>query len=110
MEEAPMPSPLPLILGRPFMRTANTKICVKKGTVSMKVNGEKIVFKVFKESKLPEDELECFNVCMIQGVVENTFQDHQIDPLEATLIHSVTRKDMQFLKMLLKTSWKLCNH
>jgi hypothetical protein len=109
-EEAPMPSPLPLILGRAFMRTTNTKICVKKGTMSMKVNGEKIVFKVFKESKLLEDELECFNVCMIQGVVENTFQDHQIDPLEATLIHSVTRKDMQFLKMLLKTSWKLCNH
>jgi hypothetical protein len=27
MKEAPMPSPLPIILGRPFMRTANTKIC-----------------------------------------------------------------------------------
>jgi hypothetical protein len=53
MEEAPMPSSLPIILGRPFMRTANTKICVKKGTMSMKVNGEKITFKVFEESKLP---------------------------------------------------------
>jgi hypothetical protein len=73
MEEAPMPSPLPIILGRPFMRTANTKICVKKGTVSMKVNDEKIIFKVFEESKFPQDELECFNVCMIQGVVENAF-------------------------------------
>ena len=87
-----MPSPLPIILGRPFMRTANMKICVKKGIVSMKVNGEKIVFK-FEESQSPQDELECINVCMIQGVVENTFQDHQIDPLEATLTHSVTRKD-----------------
>jgi hypothetical protein len=37
MEEGPMPSPLPIILGRPFMRTANTKICVKNGTVSMKI-------------------------------------------------------------------------
>jgi hypothetical protein len=27
MKEALMPSPLPIILGRPFMRTANTKIC-----------------------------------------------------------------------------------
>ena len=41
--------------------------------VSMKVNGEKITFKVFEESKLPQDELEVFNVCMIQGVVENAF-------------------------------------
>ena len=30
MEESPMPLPLPIILGRPFMRTADTKICGKK--------------------------------------------------------------------------------
>ena len=95
MEEGSMPSPLPIILGRPFMRTDNMKICVKKGTVSMKVNGEKIVFKVFEQSQSPQDELECFNICMIQGVVENTFQDHQIDPLEATLTHIVTMKDKE---------------
>ena len=61
----------------------------------MKVNGEKIVFKVFEESKSPQDELDYINVCMIQGVVENTFQDHQVDPLKAILTHSVTRKDME---------------
>ena len=70
MEEGWMPSLLPLILGRPFMKTANMKICVKKGIVSMKVNGEKIKFKVFKESQLPQDDLDSVNVCMIQGVVE----------------------------------------
>jgi hypothetical protein len=42
MEESPMPLPLSIILGRPFIRTVDTKICVKKGIVSMKVNGEKI--------------------------------------------------------------------
>ena len=77
------------------MRTANMKIYVKKGTVSMKVNGEKIVFKVLEELQSPQDDLECFNVCMIQGVTENTFQDHQINPLEATLAHSVIRKDKE---------------
>jgi hypothetical protein len=91
MEEGPMPSLLPLILGRPFMSTANMKICVKKGIVSMKVNGEKIKFKVF--SQLPQDDFECFNACMIKEVVENVFQDHQINPLQATLTHSGTRKD-----------------
>ena len=35
---------------RPFMRTTNIKICVKKGIVSMKVNGENIKLKVFEES------------------------------------------------------------
>jgi hypothetical protein len=31
MEESPMPLPLPIILGRPFMRTADTKILCEKG-------------------------------------------------------------------------------
>ena len=53
MEESPMPLTLPIILGRPFMRIAYTKICVKNGIVSMKVNGEKIKFKIFDALKLP---------------------------------------------------------
>jgi hypothetical protein len=40
MEEYAMPLLLPIILGRPFMRTADTKICLKNGIVNMKVNGE----------------------------------------------------------------------
>jgi hypothetical protein len=104
-----MPLPLPIILGIPFMRTIDTKICVKKGFVSMKVNGGKIEFKIFNALKLPQDDLECFNVCMIQGVVEKFFQDHHIDPLEATLTHgSQGRTLSQNLKMLLMTSLKLC--
>jgi len=47
MEESLMPLPLLIVLGRPFMRTIDTKIYEKKGTVSIKVNGEKIEFKVF---------------------------------------------------------------
>jgi hypothetical protein len=95
MEESPMPLPLPIILGRPFMRTADTKICVKKGTVSMKVNGEKIEFKVFDALKLPLDNLDCFNICEIQNVVEKVFQVHHSDPMEATLTHSFTRQDIK---------------
>ena len=73
MKESPMPLPLPIVLGRPFMGIADTKICVKKGIVSMKVNGENIEFKIFDALKLPLDDLECFNVCMSQGVVEKVF-------------------------------------
>jgi hypothetical protein len=95
MEESPMPLPLPIILGRPFMRTADTKICVKKGIVSMKVNGEKIEFKIFDALKLPQDDMECFSVCIMQGIVEEVFQVHHIDPMEATLTHSFTRLDIE---------------
>jgi hypothetical protein len=74
MEESSLPLPLPIILGRPFiMRTADTKICVKKGIVSMKVNCEKIEFKIFDALKLPQDDVECFDVCMVQDVVGKVF-------------------------------------
>jgi hypothetical protein len=76
MEESPMPFPLPIILGRPFMRATDTKICVKKGTVSIKVNGEKIEFKVFDALKSPQDNIDCFNVCMLNNVLEEVFQVH----------------------------------
>jgi hypothetical protein len=46
IEESLIPWPLPIILRRPFMRTADTKICVKNGTMSMEVNGGKIEFKM----------------------------------------------------------------
>jgi len=55
------------------MRIADTKIWVKKGTLSMKINGKKIEFKVFDALKLPQDNLDCFNVCVIQNGVEEFF-------------------------------------
>jgi hypothetical protein len=95
MEESPMPLPLPIILGRPFIRTADTKICVKKGIVSMKVNGEKIEFKIFDALKLPQDDMEYINVCMVQVMVEEVFQVQHIDPMEATHTHSLTKANVE---------------
>ena len=61
----------------------------------MKVNGEKIEFKIFDALKLPQDNLESFNVCIIQGVVENVVQVHHIDPLEATITNSFSRQAIE---------------
>ena len=61
----------------------------------MKVNGEKIESKIFDTLKLPQDDIECFNVCMLEGVAEKVFQVHHIDPLDATLTHSFTRSDIE---------------
>jgi len=73
MEESLMPLPLLIVLGRPFMRTTDTKIYEKKGTVSIKVNGEKIEFKIFDTLKSHQDNIDFFNVCVIQNIVEEFF-------------------------------------
>ncbi|CAL8993277.1 unnamed protein product [Prunus brigantina] len=62
MEEAPIPdNELPLILGRPFMATAKTKIDVEQGTLTMTVNGETVAFKVFNALK-PNVLQDCFQI------------------------------------------------
>ncbi|XP_073133608.1 uncharacterized protein [Henckelia pumila] len=47
---------MPLILGRPFLATAEAKIDVKKGVLTMGVEGEKVTFNVFKEAEKPSTE------------------------------------------------------
>jgi hypothetical protein len=76
MEESPMSLPLPIILGRPFMRIASTKFCVKNSTLKMKVNGEKNEYKLFDTLQLPQDNLDCSSVCVLQNAVEEVFQVH----------------------------------
>jgi hypothetical protein len=73
MEEAPMPSSLPIILGRSFMSTVDTNISVKRGIISMEVNGEKVEFKMFDAMKLPQDNHECFKILMWPKVLLKKF-------------------------------------
>ena len=93
MEESTTLLPLTIIMGRLFMRMADTKISLKKGIASLNVNGEKIEFKIFDTLKLPQDDLDCFSACLIQGAVEKIFHVHHIDPLKVTLTHSFTWQD-----------------
>ncbi|XP_048428639.1 uncharacterized protein LOC103946212 [Pyrus x bretschneideri] len=52
MEHDPMPTALPLILGRPFLRTARTKIDVYDGTLTMEIDGESVKFKIFNAMRI----------------------------------------------------------
>ncbi|XP_070671536.1 uncharacterized protein [Malus domestica] len=52
MEHDPMPTALPLILGRPFLRTARTKIDVYDGTLTMEIDGEIVKFRIFDAMRI----------------------------------------------------------
>jgi hypothetical protein len=93
MEESPMPSSLPIILGRSFMSTVNINIYVKKGIISMEVNGEKVEFKMFDAMKLPQENHECFNIGVVQSTAKEILQVHSIDPLEFAMTHNLTKSE-----------------
>src|ERR1044072_2913059 len=58
-------SKIPLILGRPFMATSNAKIKVAKGTISLKVNGKKAMFKIFDIKLKPQEQNDVFLLDMM---------------------------------------------
>ncbi|CAL2240576.1 unnamed protein product [Prunus armeniaca] len=91
MEEVPIPGKdLPLILGRPFMRTARTKIDVYEGTLTMAFDEETVEFKVFDALKYPNDDHACFSIDVLEQMVQETFSASQGEtPLERALIQSL---------------------
>ncbi|CAN6685993.1 unnamed protein product [Malus baccata var. baccata] len=64
---------VPLILGRPFMATARTLIDVEAGTLTLRVQGESVVFKLFEAIKRPLELEECFHVDVLDGIVHANF-------------------------------------
>ena len=64
-ETAHSPSP-PLLLGRPFMKTANTKIDVAKGAVTMQFGGDMINFKISESVEHTNDVRSCCAINVIK--------------------------------------------
>jgi len=46
---------IPILLDRPFLKTARTKIDVHEGTLTMEFNGEVIKFNIFDAMRFPTD-------------------------------------------------------
>ncbi|XP_062100435.1 uncharacterized protein LOC133806336 [Humulus lupulus] len=72
----------PLFLG-PFLATGQALIDVIKGEFRLRVQGEEVVFNVFKAMSYPRSSDSCFNVDVIDGVVSKKRITN--DPLELAL-------------------------
>jgi len=78
---------VPLILGRPFMKTARVLIDVDDGKLTMRVQDEEVNFNVFEAMSHPKDIGGCFRVNMLDEVLMSSKKDlHASSPLEKALI------------------------
>nr|XP_028959986.1 uncharacterized protein LOC103436690 [Malus domestica] len=75
MEHDPMPTALPLILGRPFLRTARTKIDVYDGTLTMEIDGESVKFKIFNAMRYPSELESCLFIDVFDYFVQDYFNE-----------------------------------
>ncbi|CAN6588980.1 unnamed protein product [Malus baccata var. baccata] len=72
MDESDQAPSLPILLGRPFMKTAQTKIDVAKGEVTMAFGGDMICFKIPESIETPNVVRSC---CVID-TIEKIGTDH----------------------------------
>jgi len=60
-----------IILGRPFMMTARTKIDVHAGSLTMEIGDEKVQFNVLEAMKHPIEDHSLFCIDLLSNVVNN---------------------------------------
>ncbi|GAU52014.1 hypothetical protein TSUD_418260, partial [Trifolium subterraneum] len=63
-------TPPPLILGRPFLKTAKTKIDVHLGTLSMEFGDDIIQFNIFDAMKYPIEDHSVFHLDILDMMVD----------------------------------------
>ncbi|XP_057986700.1 uncharacterized protein LOC131171247 [Hevea brasiliensis] len=82
---------IPIILGRPFLTTAEAIIDVKNGRLTLKVGDEDVEFNLFKAVKHKLKPDECLKVNITDKLVEEELhKTHPEDPLEACIMHCHT--------------------
>ncbi|CAN6579370.1 unnamed protein product [Malus baccata var. baccata] len=93
MEDSNHSPQLPILFGRPFMKTARTKIDVFKGTLTVEFDGEVIDFNISDAIRYPHDGHSCFSIDVIDSWVQEFLDDLSEDALEKTLTQSIRLKN-----------------
>ena len=91
MEDELSPNPTPILLGRPFLKTARTKIDVHDGTLTMEFDGEVIRFNIFEAMRYPSDVHSVFAMDDINTLVQDFFELSGNDSFEIA-ISKILRK------------------
>ncbi|CAN6547476.1 unnamed protein product [Malus baccata var. baccata] len=85
MDESDHAPSLPIFHGRPFMKTARTKIDVFNGTLTMEFDGEVINFNLSDSMKFPSENHSCFAIDIIDSLAQDHFDNLKDDALELVI-------------------------
>ncbi|KAI3523607.1 hypothetical protein L1887_01861 [Cichorium endivia] len=86
-----------ILLGRPFMSTASTKIDVRAGTISMEFDGEIVNFNIYDAMKYPTDVSSLNFVDVIEPITEECFNLSNPDVLALVLERNLDRNAVKEL-------------
>ncbi|CAN6580954.1 unnamed protein product [Malus baccata var. baccata] len=94
MDESNHTPSLPILLGRPFMKTTRTKIDVFNGTLSMEFDGEVVNFNLSDSIKYPSEDHSCFSIDIIDSLAQGYLEDLNDDVLEKVITRGMELKTM----------------
>ncbi|CAN6583728.1 unnamed protein product [Malus baccata var. baccata] len=95
MEDSVYSTSLPILLGRPFMKTACTKIDVFKGTLTMEFDWEVIDFNISETMRYPVDDHSCFSIDVIDSLVQEYLEELNEDALEIAITKGIEFKNRE---------------
>ncbi|CAN6577079.1 unnamed protein product [Malus baccata var. baccata] len=95
MDESDHAPSLPILLGRPFMKTARTKIDVFNGTLTMEFDGEVINFNLSGSMKFPSENHSCFAIDIIDSLAQDHFDNLKDDALELVITQGKNMKNIE---------------
>ncbi|CAN6562528.1 unnamed protein product [Malus baccata var. baccata] len=95
MDESDHAPSLPILLGRPFMKTARTKIDVFNGTLTMDFDGEVINFNLSDSMKFPNENHSCFAIDVIDSLAQDHFDNLKDDALELVIAQGMDMKNIE---------------
>jgi len=80
---------IPILLGRPFLKTARTKIDVHEGTLTMEFDGEVIKFNIFDAMRFPADVNSVYAIDVIVELPQDIYDLSNKDEFSTVLTKSL---------------------
>ncbi|KAL0416804.1 UNVERIFIED_CONTAM: Retrovirus-related Pol polyprotein from transposon [Sesamum latifolium] len=98
MREENSPNSTSILLGRPFLKTARTKIDIHSGTLTMEFDGEIIRFNIYDSMRYPTDIPTALLVDVLDPFVQKLSLIHSEDHIKSTLDESLTPIQVQMIE------------
>ncbi|XP_044466609.1 uncharacterized protein LOC123196623 [Mangifera indica] len=86
---------VPILLGRPFLKTSRTKIDILEGTLTMEFDGEVIRFNIYEAMRFPSDVNSVFVVDVIDSLAQQIFELQDSDNLKVVLNKGLNTRTLQ---------------
>jgi hypothetical protein len=87
---------VPLILGRPFMKTVRMMIDIDDRIMKVRVQDEDVIFNLWEAMKHPKDKDVCFKLdATKEAIIVARKQLHKPSPLEQVLMNAIDNLDSE---------------